>query len=238
MLYAPTADNSLWEYCVRRGWQDEDVRVFGDAGILRAVRAGKVEIILGSNLNGLARSSLELVELLREFVSRKITLIIPNQRIDTSKVPRQAFLGMLDAIEEFKLSATVESIRAGLAAARKRGARLGRPQTVNPHRGDVARLRAQGLTGRAIAKELGIPSSTVFKLIKGTALSVSVSGGAELARRVHSIDERVCLVLGGFLATGYLAVAILARSAKPNFKKGSLPRHLAYSDMVGSRLIA
>ena len=97
------------------------------------------------------------MELLREFVSRKITLIIPNQDIDTSKVPRKAFLGMLDAIEEFKHAATVESVRAGLAAARKRGVKLGRPQTVNAHRGDVARLRAQGLTGRAIAKEAGHP---------------------------------------------------------------------------------
>ena len=30
--------------------------------------------------------------------------------------------------------------------------------------------RAQGLTGRAIARELNIPSSNVFKLIKGTSL--------------------------------------------------------------------
>jgi hypothetical protein len=30
--------------------------------------------------------------------------------------------------------------------------------------------RAQALTGRAIAKELNIPSSNVFKLIKGTSL--------------------------------------------------------------------
>ena len=129
MLYAPRGDNSLLEYCVRRGWQDEDVRVFGDAaGILRAVAAGKV------------------------------------------KVPRKAFLRMLDAIEEFKHAAATESVRAGLAAARKRGARLGRPQTVNAHRGDVARLRARGMTGRAIAKELGIPSSTAFKLIKAAGM--------------------------------------------------------------------
>ena len=73
---------------------------------------------------------------------------------------------MLDAIEEFKHAAPVESSRAGLAAARKRGIRLGRPQTVNAHRGNVAKLRARGLTGRAIAKELGIPSSTVFKILK------------------------------------------------------------------------
>jgi Resolvase, N terminal domain len=104
-------------------------------------------------------------ELLREFVSRKITLIIPSQGIDTSKAPRKAITGMLDAIEEFKRVAATENIRQGLVAARKRGTRLGRPQTVNAHCEDVKRLRARGLTGRAIASELGIPSSTVFKLI-------------------------------------------------------------------------
>jgi hypothetical protein len=68
-------------------------------------------------------------------------------------------------ISEFKHTAATDSIRAGLAAPRKRRIKLGRPQTVNAHRGDVARLRARGLTGRAIAKELGIPSSTAFKII-------------------------------------------------------------------------
>jgi DNA invertase Pin-like site-specific DNA recombinase len=109
---------------------------------LQRERGGKRVLILCSGLNRLAHSSLELVELLREFASRKITLIIPNQRIDTSKMPGKAFLDVLDAISEFKHSTATESIRAGLAAARKRGARLGRPQTVNAHLEDVKRLRA------------------------------------------------------------------------------------------------
>jgi DNA invertase Pin-like site-specific DNA recombinase len=103
----------------------------GRPGASLGMWAGKVEIILCSGLNRLARSSLELLELLGEFVSRKITLIIPNQHIDTSTVPRKAFLGMLDAIEEFEHAAATENIREGLVAARKRGIRLGRPQTVN-----------------------------------------------------------------------------------------------------------
>ena len=79
---------------------------------MSTVRSGKVEIILCSSLNRLAHSSLELVELLREFLSRKITLIIPNQHIDTSKMPRKVFLGVLDAIEEFKrATATETSVR-------------------------------------------------------------------------------------------------------------------------------
>ena len=49
--------------------------------------------------------------------------------------------------------------------------RLGRGaagmMTKDAHRGGVARLRARGMTVRAIAKQRGISSSAVFKLIKG-----------------------------------------------------------------------
>jgi DNA-binding NarL/FixJ family response regulator len=41
----------------------------------------------------------------------------------------------------------------------------GRPPTLERHCAEVARLRAKGLTGRAIAKELRIPVSTAFALI-------------------------------------------------------------------------
>ena len=55
---------------MRRGW--EDFAVVSDADVLlRAVRAGKVEVVLASNLRGLGRSVSHLVELLREFVTRK-----------------------------------------------------------------------------------------------------------------------------------------------------------------------
>ena len=158
------SDTSLWEYCVRRGW--EDVRVVSDAReLMRAVRAGKVEIVLCSTLSGIARSTSQLVAVLREFVARKVTLLIPNSRIDTSKMPGKVFLDTLDAISEFKASVARENIAVGLATAKAQGIRLGRPRKVNEHREAVARLRSQGRTGRNIAHELGIPSSTVFKII-------------------------------------------------------------------------
>ena len=111
------------------------MRVINDRDVLvRLARAGKVEIVLASSLNGLARSSSELVQLLKEFLSRNIVLIIPSLRLDTSKVSSKAFLDVLDAIEEFKGAAATESIRAGLTAAKARGVKLGRPQlwTVRP----------------------------------------------------------------------------------------------------------
>ena len=68
--------------------------------LLRTVRAGKAEIVLASSLQGLAHSSLELVQVLREFVSRKIALIVPSAGIDTSKVSRKALNGHLEHLSE------------------------------------------------------------------------------------------------------------------------------------------
>ena len=171
LIYARgRSGNSLWDFCRRRGW-DDDSQVVRDLDVLmRLVRAGKVEILLCASLSGLGRSVPELVAVLRGLVAHKVALIVPSAGIDTSKVPGKVFTDTLDAISEFKHAVAVESISAGLARARRRGVRLGRPEKVAAYRKDVLRLRARGLTGRAIAKEIGVPSANVFKLIKGASL--------------------------------------------------------------------
>jgi DNA invertase Pin-like site-specific DNA recombinase len=58
-----------------------------------------------------------------------------------------------------------ERVNAGIARAKARGVKFGRPTTIDAHRENVAQLRARGRSGRAIAKELGIPSSNVFRVI-------------------------------------------------------------------------
>jgi DNA invertase Pin-like site-specific DNA recombinase len=163
IIYAQGPDsNSLWGYCVRRGW--EDLRVITDLDELtRLVRLGRVEVVLVNNLVGLGRSFSQLVAVLREFVSRRIVLIIPG-RINTSEAP-EVFLKTLDAIEEFKHCVAQEAIEEGLSKARRRGVRLGRPATAHRYREDVAKLRARGLSGRAIGRELSISNASVFKII-------------------------------------------------------------------------
>jgi DNA invertase Pin-like site-specific DNA recombinase len=150
---------------MRRGW--EDFAVVSDADVLmRAVQGGQVEILLCSTLKGLGRNSSHFGEVLRSLVSRRVVLIVPAQGIDTSKVPGEVILGLLDDIDEFKRSVAQERTNAGLAAAKARGVKLGRPRTLDAYRGDVARLRAQGRTGRGIARELGLPVGSVFGILR------------------------------------------------------------------------
>jgi DNA invertase Pin-like site-specific DNA recombinase len=81
------------------------------------------------------------------------------------------FLKTLDAVEEFKHAAAVEAIHEGFAAAKRRGIKLGRPRTLDVYREDVARLKTQGLSGRGIARTLGLPVGSVFGILRHLASS-------------------------------------------------------------------
>ena len=160
--------NALWEYARMRGWDEHDdiTATSQIEKLLRLAGMGKVSIVLAASLNGLASTVPELLAVVREFIERGIRLVVPNAKLDTSAMPRQRMFKFLDNISKFHHTVTAANIREGLARARKAGIQLGRPHSVNPHHDDVMVLRKQGLSGYAIAEALGIPSSTVFKILR------------------------------------------------------------------------
>ena len=56
---------------------------------MKAVRAGKVDVVLCYNLDRLGRSLSHLVHLLGEFSAHKVALIVPGQGINTSSSNRE-----------------------------------------------------------------------------------------------------------------------------------------------------
>ena len=166
MIYARGPDsNKLADYASRHGW--DDVRATGDfQEVIRAVRAGRVDAVLCAGLRGLGKSLPELASMIRELAECRVSLVIPSLGI-VDGGSRTVLLRLLDALEESANVMVKESTKRGLARARRRGVRLGRPATLDAHRDDVNRLRAQGRTGRAIAQELGLPNGSVFQLMKG-----------------------------------------------------------------------
>ena len=126
---------------------------------MAAVRRGKVDIVVCFKLDRLARSLSHLAQLIDEFKTHQVALVVPAQGIDTSEgnPAGKLQLHILCAVVEFEREIIRERVNAGLAAAKTKGVRLGRPATLDAHHDDIARLRTEGLTCRAIAKELDIP---------------------------------------------------------------------------------
>ena len=131
------------------------------------MRAGKVDVIIAYKLDRIGRSLSHLALLVEEFATHKVGLVIPSQGIDTTvrNAVAEAQLGMLAVFAAFERSMIVERVDAGLAAARAKGTKLGRPSKRNPHFDAVAKLRGEGLSGRKIAEQLGIGAPLAFKII-------------------------------------------------------------------------
>ena len=74
--------------------------------------------------------------------------------------------GMLSVFSEFERALIQERVRAGLARARAKGKRLGRPPALT--RGQVARLRTDreaGMSLRALARKYGTTAPTVRRVL-------------------------------------------------------------------------
>ena len=76
---------------------------------------------------------------------------------------------LTSAFAEFERSVIVERTKAGLAAARRRGARLGRPAArLDEER--LALLRGQGWSVRRIAEAMQVGSSTIQRRLGRVAI--------------------------------------------------------------------
>ena len=136
--------------------------------MMAEVRKGRLNVVAVYKLDRLGRSLQHLAQLIGELETRGTALVASSQGIDTSDSNPAGRLQMhvLAAVAEFERSVIVERIHAGLAAARERGAKLGRPRTLDHHISAVAKLSRRGLSGREIAAKLNIPAGSVFALLK------------------------------------------------------------------------
>jgi DNA invertase Pin-like site-specific DNA recombinase len=148
-----THDSQLEEvrgYCERRGWTVEEEITDTASGakcsrlgldrLMAQVRRGRVEAVVVFRLDRLARSLSHLAQMLSEFQQHRTALVCPGQGIDTSNINPAAQLqvNILAAVAQFERELIVERIRAGVAAARARGVKLGRPPSAA---GNIARRR-------------------------------------------------------------------------------------------------
>jgi len=136
--------------------------------MMSEVRKGRVDIIAIYKLDRLGRSLQHLAQLIGELKVHRTALVSTSQGIDTSESNSASRLQMnvLLAVAEFERDAIIERINAGLAAARERGVKLGRPRTLHSHHAAVSTLSCRGLSGRRIAAKLNIPVGSVFALMR------------------------------------------------------------------------
>ena len=152
--------------------------------LLTDVRTGRVDVLAVYKLDRIGRSLQHLAQLIGEFESHGTALIATSQGIDTSEGNPAGRLQMhvLAAVAEFERSVIRDRINAGLAAAKERGVKLGRPRKLHLHRNAVAKLMQRGLSGREIATALSIPVGSVFAVMRAAKQTAWRTRGSQRAK--------------------------------------------------------
>jgi len=177
--------DELRSYCERRGLEIAgeyvDVGVSGSKErrphldrLLADCRRRSVDAVVVYRYDRFARSLRQLVNALEEFRALGIDFISLHEGVDTSTPNGRLVFGIFASIAEFERELIRDRVRSGLAAARAKGKRLGRPRrVVDSVR--IVRLRAQGLSWAKIGKQTGIGEGTARRVALASAKNPSES---------------------------------------------------------------
>ena len=138
--------------------------------LLRSLDAGDVLTVW--RLDRVGRSLPHLLEVVADLKARDVGFQSLNETIDTTTANGELIFHLFASMAQFERSLIVERTQAGLMAAKKRGARLGRPPALTTARIKHARkLIEAGEQPTAVAASLGVNRSTLYRALKKTAIN-------------------------------------------------------------------
>ncbi|MBS7812856.1 recombinase family protein [Roseococcus pinisoli] len=130
------------------------------------VREGDVLVV--AKPDRLARSVADLLTIIDRLEAKGVALRVLSmggQTVDTGTPTGKLMLTMLGAVAEFERGLMLERQREGIAKAKAEGLYKGRAPTARRKTDEVLKLKAEGLGADAIAEQLGLGRSSVYRII-------------------------------------------------------------------------
>jgi len=166
--------SEMQQFVEARGWQLADQYV--DQGVSGAkdsrpelnrlmadAHKRKFDVVLVWKLDRFGRSLRHLVNALAEFESLGIAFVSLSDNLDLSTASGRLMFNIIGAMAEFERELIRERVKAGMKNAKAKGIRIGRPRA-NVDAAQIARLRAQGLSWKKIAKQMGLGVGTLYRV--------------------------------------------------------------------------
>lgn len=166
---------ALREYAQTRGFQVfheyVDVGISGSKErrpaldrLMKDAKCRKFDTILVARFDRFARSTRHLVLALEEFNALGVDFISLSESVDTSTPMGKMVFTVIGAVAELERSLIKERVVMGLARAKARGKRIGRPPTEVDEKA-VHSFREAGLSLRAIGRKLGVSRTKIQKVL-------------------------------------------------------------------------
>jgi DNA invertase Pin-like site-specific DNA recombinase len=140
----------------------------GLATCLQVLQPGDTLVVW--KLDRLGRNLKHLISVVDDLQQRQIgfkVLAGAGVQIDTTTANGRLVFGIFAALAEFEAELIRERTRAGLAAARTRGRRGGRPRKITKEvlRMAMAALSDQTTSARTVARRMGVPATTLYMYV-------------------------------------------------------------------------
>tara|TARA_B100000282_G_C31738171_1_gene494746 strand:+ start:3754 stop:4287 length:534 start_codon:yes stop_codon:yes gene_type:complete len=118
--------------------------------------------VICTRTDRVARSVLDLQLIVKELTEKGVSLTATEQPISTKDATSKCFLDMLSVFAEFETNLRKERQMDGIKANKDKF--KGRGQTIDIDK--IKALKGQGMGATAIAKEMGIDRTSVYRLLK------------------------------------------------------------------------
>ena len=167
--------SELKEYAARRGWQVVAEFVDRMSGVKESrpslnrlmadARQRKFDVVVVWKIDRFGRSLRHLVNALAELEAVGVPFISLHDNLDLSTPSGRLMFQIIGAMAEFERALIRERVQAGLANAKKKGKKLGRPRVVvDVDR--VAALRRSGAAWQTISQKLSVGVGTLYKAMR------------------------------------------------------------------------
>jgi DNA invertase Pin-like site-specific DNA recombinase len=140
----------------------------GLAALMEYVREGDTVVVW--KLDRLGRNMLHILQTVKELTDRGVTFVSITDGIDSSTPAGRMMIGVLGSLAEYERELTKERTALKRVTSRANGTRFGRPRKVKDaeHVATAKRMKADGHTGKDIAKYLGVSRATLYRYLAAT----------------------------------------------------------------------
>lgn len=141
--------------------------------LMDIVRGGDTVIV--ESISRLGRNTIDILTIIQELNLKKITFVSLKENIDSSTPTGNAMMGMLAVISQLERDLIAQRTQEGMASAKARGVRLGRP-TIDSDKVKTAlkMYDSNEYSVREITQQIGISQGKLYKEINKRKINLLV----------------------------------------------------------------